>query len=332
MKKCIWILSVILLFISCAPRVMISHSPIIAKSDELVIFTAELKDDGGRPTKVDILVNAAEVKSCPNLRSGDLCVYTGGPFSAYNRTTVSYLTKARNGWGKTDTRGYYYFAVTDNSYNWSLNYMPARRAGATGDKLNLVFHRANDYASVDDFIDDIEDKVYDIYKQQKIVREIDNFDTFNFYVYSKIASTSSCGTVDSDADTDMPWRNVDAVLHTATFGDCTNLGLTHFTAEGHNTKAFLHESGHGVFGLADEYCGFTAYFEPANEPNIFDTEATCRAEQTAKGRNPDNCWEFCSGWWGIHQLTDGNVMQIGNVGNPWGTEAEEHVNWHFDQF
>ncbi|RMF91651.1 MAG: hypothetical protein D6736_04810, partial [Nitrospinota bacterium] len=71
------------------------------------------------------------------------------------------------------------------------------------------------------------------------------------------------------------------------------------------------------------------------EPNIWSTEAGCRAEQTTKGRDPDECWEFTSrsgGWWGIQQLTDGTVMQIGNVGDPWGIEGEEHVRWYFNQF
>ena len=132
-----------------------------------------------------------------------------------------------------------------------------------------------------------------------------------------------------------PLRDDDAVLHTTNFGDCTNLGLTHYSAEGHDTKAFLHESGHAVFGLADEYDGPTAYFEPANEPNIWNTETECRSEQVAKSRDPDDCWMFTSrsgGWWGIHGLGDGTVMQIGMVGDPWGAESSEHVTWYFQQF
>lgn len=112
----------------------------------------------------------------------------------------------------------------------------------------------------------------------------------------------------------------------------------HFTAEGSNTKAFLHESGHGIFGLADEYDAgsscYTYYFQPATEPNIWSSQADCRAEQTAKGRNPDTCWKFTAcqgGWWGIQALNDGTVMQIGLVNDPWGTESREHVNWWFGQ-
>ena len=154
-------------------------------------------------------------------------------------------------------------------------------------------------------------------------------------MYTKVAETCDCGTVHPDAVMDMPWTNVDAILHTTDFQDCASPGLRHFTAEGHNTKTFLHESGHAVFCLADECNGRTRYFEPVNEPNIWNTEAECRAEQTAKGRDPDACWQFTSrqgGWWGIHSLSDNTVMQRGNVHDPWGIESAEHVMWYFDQF
>jgi len=314
--------------------VEIHHSPVIARSNEQVTFTATLKDDGKGPTDVQILVNAALAATCNNLSSGDTCTHNAGPFSAYEGTTVSYLAKATDNKGQTDTRGYYYFAVTDSNFNWALNYLPARRTGPVADKIDLVFHRDSDYPSFTGFLDDVEDKIYDVYAEQAIIEKTSNFDKFNFYVYPEIASSNNCGIVDSDANTDIPWRDADAILHTANLGDCT-VG-SHFTAEGHNTKAFLHESGHGVFGLADEYdgCG-TFYFQPATEPNIFDTESGCQSEQTAKGRSTSACWKFTAcqgGWWGIHQLTDGTVMIRGLVDDPWGTEAVERVRWVFNQY
>lgn len=331
-----WLLALVAATVSLgclAPRVEIEHIPVVAKSSEQVTFTATLRDDGTGPSKVEVLVNAALVHTCTGLSTGGTCTYTGGPYSAYEGTTVSYLAKATDSRGRTDTRGYYYFAVTDSNYDWALNYLPARRVGPSDDKIDLVFHRDSDYASFSDFVDDVGDKLWDIYGEQDIIEVPSNLDKFNFYIYPELASSNNCGTVHSNANTDIPWRDVDAILHTATFGDCTIDG--HFTAEGHNTKAFLHESGHGVFGLADEYDGcYTYYFEPAVEPNIFDIEADCRAEQTAKGRDPNACWQFTAcqgGWWGIHQLTDNTVMIRGLMGDPWGIEGEERVDWVFTE-
>jgi len=91
---------------------------VVAKSNESVTFTAEVLDNGTGPVEVQILVNAALVKTCPNLSTGDQCTYTGGPFTAYQGKTVSYLANAKASDNKTDSKGYYYFAVTDSSDNW----------------------------------------------------------------------------------------------------------------------------------------------------------------------------------------------------------------------
>jgi hypothetical protein len=314
--------------------VEIQHSPVIAKKTEAVTYTATVKEDGDGPCDVDIYVNGALVKTCNGLVSGDTCTFTGGPYAS--SWLANYRVVATDSDGDSVDNGTYYFGITDAGYNWLLDWIPARWMGDTLGHEDLVFHKATDYASFDSFVDDVEDKIYDVYNKQDIISRTENLDKFNFYVYSKNASSSGCGTVHTDADMDMPWRDDDAVLHTSTLGDCTNSGLTHFSAEGHNTKAFLHESGHAVFGLADEYdwC-YTWYFAGAVEPNIFPTEAACRAEQIAKGRDPDACYQFTTcqgGWWGIHDMTIPTVMQRGMVGDPWGIEAAERVEWVFDQY
>jgi len=322
----------------CGPEVRITHDPVVATSTETVTFTAEVLDGG--PCKVEILVNATLVQTCNNVATGGTCTYTGGPYPAYEGTTVSFLATATDSDGDSDTRGYYYFGITDASYNWgTLPYAPARVKSFSSSYDHVFFHMASDYASRGAFVDDVEDKINDVLAEQAIVGTPYNMDKLNFWIYRKTAaSASGCGQPNTDASTDIPWGNVHAVLHVANFGDCCNLSGRRYSAEGGNTKAFLHESGHGVFGLADEYCGNTSYFQPANEPNIFDTQAACQSEQTAKGRDPADCYRFCAnqgGWWGIHD-SDGsaphNVMVRGMVNDLWGTESEERVRWYFDQF
>lgn len=334
------ILSIGVFFLFCAtgcryPDISVSHTPVIATKDDQVKFTIEVLNEGDEPCTVQLLVNSVVVETFTGLRTGDIRTYTGGPYPAYENSTVSYSASIKDKDGDTRVRGYYYFGITGNSYNWNTTCIPARLSGSSADKEDIVFHAAADYSSLSDLIDDVADKIYDVYFKQDIIRYQNNLDNFNFWVYTRSASVSGCGTVDANASTEIPWRDVDAILHVGNLQDCTNLGLRHFTAEGGPTKAFLHESGHAVFGLADEYNGPTHYFEPSDEPNIFDEESGCRTEQTGKGREPDSCKQFTSrqgGWWGIHHLTDGTVMMIGNVGNPWGVEAKERVIWYFDQF
>jgi hypothetical protein len=311
--------------------VEVLHSPIVPTSQEQVTFTARVHATSAVPVTVEILVNGAPVQNCAGLNVGDTCVYTGGPYTNYEGTTVSYLARATDTQGNQITRGYYYFAVTKSDYSWSLPGIPARYVGAHSSQIDLVFHPADDYTAIADFIDDVESKLMLVYHGQDRIMERGNFDLFNFYVYTKPATAAGCGTVNSSANQDLTWRNVDAVLHTSELGDCTN--NAHFSAEGYNTKAFLHESGHGVFGLADEYDGcYTYYFEAADEPNIFSSQNLCQSEQTAKGRDPNACQQFTNcqgGWWGIHGANDNTVMQWGMVRDPWGVEAGERVDWAF---
>ena len=333
LKLAVFLTAVAAIGIGCGKAdIKIIHDPIVAKNNETVTFTAEVLSNG--PADVQILVNAVAVKNCANVPTGGTCVYTGGPYPAYEGTTVAYAVNSTNDEG-TLARGYYYFGVTDTSYNWgSRDYAPARLVGPKADYDDLIFHKASDYASLGAFVDDVQDKLDDVFDEQDIIENPWNMDKMNFWVYNKTASDMyNCGHPHADASSDMPWADAHAILHVANFGDCTNLGDRRYSAEGSNTKAFLHESGHGLFGLADEYCGNTHYFQPANEPNIWDTEAGCRAEQTSKGRDPNECYQFCAnqgGWWGIHSGT--TVMTWGMVGDAWGTEADEHMDWYFNQF
>jgi len=322
--------------VACSTEVQIVHDPLIATSGDQITFTANAITNATPDSlQIQLLVNAVLVKTC----TSSPCTFTGGPYPSREDGFVTYAANITAeyeflgiDWTYTNSDGYYHTGITDGSYDFSgSDYLYARYSGDVSDKEDLVFHMAPDYdEDLEALIEDATDKVNDVLGAQALIEN--NLDKFNFWIYKKEAEAATgCGTVHDDAASDMPWRDVDAVLHIANFGDCTNAGLTHFSAEGSNTKAFLHEAGHAVFGLGDEYDGNTNYsIVQSPEPNIFSTEAECQAEQTSKSRDPSECYEFTSrmgGWWSIHSGT--TVMTTGNVGDDWDTEAEERVLWYF---
>jgi hypothetical protein len=316
------------------PTVSIQHSPIIATENENVTFSATAGSGGTSPFTVDIYVNNSVVKTCSGISGGSTCIFTSSsPYTSFKNSTVSYQAKIKDSGTsiKSNESKIYYFAITDTNYAWSKSVIPARYVDTHDKKIDLVFHRDSDL-SMSNFIDNVEYKIWSVFGKQDYVKNTSVMDMFNFYVYDKTASSTNCGTVDNSINTDAPWRNADVVLHTANLQDCTI--DSHYSAEGSDTKAFLHESGHGIFSLYDEYDAapscYTNYQQSGNEPNIFSSETNCRTEQTAKSRDPNACWKFTtcqSGWWGIHKLTDNTVMINGMVGNPWGIEAREHLVW-----
>ncbi|MEW6443881.1 MAG: hypothetical protein AB1640_23295 [bacterium] len=336
--------TLLLMIVGCYPDVRITHTPVVAKSSQTVTFNAVLTSDGDAPPcTIQITVNGDVERTCTNMQEGDTCSYTGGPYTDREHGIVTYSARATSATGDGLGTFTYHFGVTDDAYNYApmgfdCPWINARFTGPVDEKQDVVFHMAPDYGSFEAFVDDVGDKINTVYAQQAIIAERPHFDTFSFYVYRKTAAGSAgCGTVHADAERDMSWRDVDAVMHLSDFTDCTR--GSHFSAEGGPTKAFLHESGHAVFDLGDEYddddCSTGGYYELADEPNIFDLRSGCRDEQTAKGRNPEACWEFTScsgGWWGIHSLDVHTVMQMGNVGEPWGVEAEERLDWYYGHF
>ena len=323
----------------CATGVQVTHSPLVATNSEQITFMA--KSFETTPTAdsrtIQILVNAAIVKECDY----SPCIYTGGPYedgylhyAANVETQGEFLGFPVN---VTQVDGYYHTEITDAGYASSNQYIRGRvrsTSTSTADNADMVFHMADDYADagedMSDFVDDATDKVQDILGSKEILEE--ELNHLNFWVYKREASASGCGTVHTLAPSEVSFSDIEAVLHTADFGDCTS--GTHFSAEGFNTKAFLHESAHALIGLGDEYDGPTYYgFVNSPEPNIFPSETDCQDEQTLKGRDPAACYQFTAregGWWSIH--TDTTVMEWGSMSNPWGIEATERMRWFFSGY
>ena len=235
----------------------------MATSKEEIKFTATaITNTTPDSITIRLLVNAILVRTC----TSSPCTFTGGPYPAREDGFVSYAanitakyTFLGDEYTQTDVDGYYYTGITDTSYDWGGSpYLFGRLHGFTGDHEDVVFHMDDDYnGDIGDLIDHATDKVNNVYGKQPIIDK--NLDKFNFWVYKKEGEAGGCGTPHSDAASEMPWRDDDVVLHVGNFQDCTNVGLSRFSAEGSNTKAFLHESGHAVFGLGDEYDGLTNY-------------------------------------------------------------------------
>jgi hypothetical protein len=319
-----------------------SHTPIIATDSQQVTVTAEASTDSNSYWTF-IFVDGSLEEICDSQAT---CSVTVGPLSstaAGSSTTgrpvnyqamvvpVDYDSCTLSPCRAEDTNT---FGVTGSNYTYNANsgnYIPALDQAPSSDAVDIVFHMAGDYTNGTDliqtFIDDVEDKIYDVFGRQDVLE--DRMEEFNFWVYTKKGDRTGCGKPASSVSSDMPFRDADAVLHVEDFRDCS-VG-SRFSAEGGRTKAFLHESGHAVFGMADEYDGDTSYWEPANEPNIFKTQSNCTSEQSSEGRSTSACFKFTSkqnGWYKIH--TSRTVMRWGATGDPWGTEGLEHLEWFFN--
>jgi len=212
--------------------------------------------------------------------------------------------------------------------------------GRSSDKIDLVFVPDADYnGNFTLFLQHVDDLIFNEYG---ITSPIDaNMDKFNFYYMAQEGdATNGCGGELPDAfdNSQCDLANAVVILHRASFGDCTARSFQ-FTAEGDNSgRAFIHESGHAVFKLKDEYednstpcTGYEQNDTDGGPANIWSSKVNCQSDALSQGWNPSDCDEFCDnniccgdGWW---RLDDGAGQIMINNNNGFGKASLRRVNW-----
>jgi len=85
----------------------------------------------------------------------------------------------------------------------------------------------------------------------------------------------------------------DAIVHTTNFRDCAAIALggggSVWAQAGDPAWLFVHESGHFIHGLGDEYCCDGGYASVSTPRNIFGTQVTCQSAATALGLATSTC-------------------------------------------
>lgn len=319
---------------ACKPRLQARTSPLNPAATQTVTFTADAVDGDGID-KIKIYVNNGLVKTCNGNTS---CSYTGGPYPAQDQGFVSYRVVAKDTKGFVKEVGPYTFAVGRpwNNQTW----VPIRTSSLSSqDSINVCFGfdpNSGYNNNLHTFLSDVEDKIFDRYLQTDQIKE--NESKYKFYYTATPLDASNCGATIGNAVVFAAGTHCNAfvVLHNDSRRDCTSGSV--FTAEGYTTKAFVHESGHALFGLADEYEGDTSYHLASPHPNIWPDLSSggsqgkqwCEADITAYGGDTTKCNEFCNdpsdcgfGWWRYTTAT--TMMVRGLHTDNWGLPALKQV-------
>ncbi|MCP4715247.1 MAG: hypothetical protein GY868_09035, partial [Deltaproteobacteria bacterium] len=169
------------------------------------------------------------------------------------------------------------------------------------DALDIVFIPDEDFqGSMDVFRDDVLTLVKDGYFGNAEFSQ--HRDRFNFYYYNSaddgdmgnyepvcsrfhrpLDYYTHCAFADSAAIIWNPDPNLDDQRSCSSPFSVFSSGRT-------ETDTVVHETGHNVFGMADEYCCDGGYFQPDEpHPNIFHSRDDCRELAS----NPEDCRNFC---------------------------------------
>jgi len=240
--------------------------------------------------------------------------------------------------------------------------VPNRSIGKTDERIDLVFVADEDYnGDFETLLENIDHKIDNRLGGHSPVDS--NLDKFNFYyteLEGDVTDTDSDGSADNCGDENSlpdnmfnlcPFMDSFVVLHTAPLSDCKYHSgpVTIFSAEGNSDRSFIHEAGHGLFGLKDEYdsSGCSTNYRGGGTPsNIWATEDDCTAAAEGKGWTSDYCYKFTDcmdDWWKIgdgslanddERYLDENFQFIMKDGNDfskgWGEPAEFRISWVFE--
>ena len=130
---------------------------------------------------------------------------------------------------------------------------------------------------------------------------------------------------------DLAFADGGGILHTDPFRDCASPNKRLFSIEASELRTVIHETAHSPFGLADEYCCDTAYFEPAPLPNLYRSLANCESDTLNVGRTASDCRQLSKGtatvdWWTSDPPS--NDLMVDNT-TPQKLDLRR-INWMFN--
>ena len=229
---------------------------------------------------------------------------------------------------------------------------PLRITGTTADMIDVVFIPADDYeGDWREFVRDSQAFINNGYYRNDAIAL--NGSKFNFY-YMKAEGSGTgapeCGFTPplgscEDFQDATSFAEAIAVLHKTAFRDwsATRCDRRVFFATSGNYRVFVHESGHAVFGLKDEYCCDSHYSQQTLLPNIWSSRDNCTDDADTMGWNRRDCAEFCtsgrgncgSGFWDIDPpscIMDGSDCSSGDGMCPFEQGCIRRVNYVFSQY
>jgi hypothetical protein len=167
---------------------------------------------------------------------------------------------------------------------------------------------------------------------------------WSFYItYKQGKFTPPCGhTKPSNWTTLQATVNSGFIVHRTDFRDCSGIGEgSVFSAEPvlpetnpyyeRSLTVPIHELGHSVFSLADEYTGGYRFQSVLPEHNVFPDRSSCWSNAQNHGWPKKNCKKIGkTGWY--RSDGPGDIMKdTSSADNAPGPSGKLRYDWHYEQ-
>ena len=341
------------------PSVFVLHSPMQPTNAQTVTYTANAVDSDG-VSSIEIWEDRNTLSLCNNVQCANhvstsllrtcnfspaqtnaTCSFTttaGYPDSSF----IGYRAVARDSQNKNGSEGWIYYAA--GAFPWPNNPIPIYGKGAPAEKVDMIFMPDPDFNGNNvNFINAVSGLVGNGYlSSQPFATNVRTWRGFwNLYVTYQTADAqgfgNGCNTQPTNWTTLRTIVDAGAIVHVNNLRDCGQRppGGIFSVMVGANQTA-LHETGHTVFDLADEYCCDGGYWTASPHGNMFSSQSTCQSSATSHGWPTTDCAQLagpnCGGgtastWW----RSDGgnDLMQCGNT---YGRADDARIFWlYFEQ-
>lgn len=216
----------------------------------------------------------------------------GFPSSSY----IKYLFRVRDSKGSKNSEKWS-FAAGD--WPFGTNPIPILANGEPAKRIDVAFVAdKDDYANARGMLKDLESLVFDGYHTNNAVRRGKGY--WQFYYSPETGSITDYD--DSPRAMNIPLSVTNsmiidhaAVIHTTIKRDWAS--GANFGTEPTNIGTAVHESGHAVFGLSDEYKNGGHWTSSDRYHNVYDTKGDCEHYNSTKGWPSADCEDIGDGWW-----------------------------------
>lgn len=333
----------------CTVRVITTHEPMHPQNNEQVTFKAEatgevdrvlleyrrcaLADDAsGNPTQT-CPSNWTTAHTCDPASTESLvnCEYTlTGGFPANSLIEFKATAYSPDGHSSSET---YSFAA--GTYPWPDDPIPIRVKGDTANRLDVIFIPDTDI-TLANFRSLLDEVVEDLYFKYNVTfrfwRGLYNFyysgQQGNYEELCNFTSPPNMANLSAVGDTI-------AILHQTNLRDCRSGNL--MSSEIDYDKTLIHESGHALFDLRDEYCCDSSYSQQPCVPNIWSSLAGCQSDASNISHPASNCTQICSGTDCINFWRIDPTAPIGCIMGPsqhaansdFGKACLRRINWRY---
>jgi hypothetical protein len=310
--KYLWLLSAgyLLLATGCADvltRPM--HSPLYPDQDEAVTLSVDAESDSGIKEiilyeTVNTINSSGAISSAGTETELDRWTIAGSPNTHLQSFTkpsgygsnklVTYRFSVKNGSNKTRNHS---VSFVTRPYPVPNQPAPVFAQGDVDDVFDIVFIPDLDINDMDDFRDRCGELITNTIHREPMMLVFSR--QFNFYINPIQGDAVDYNTGDPHI---LPSNNANltfaegrALLHRTVQRDFAQGGV--FSMEWDRPQTLLHEAGHSLFRLADEY-GNGVHWEESTLPNNYDVLSDAQAAAPSRGKTSADAVEMgTSGWY-----------------------------------